>query len=138
MRRVLSPRYILAPKRIHNIFSFSSKLFSTQTPFWYPSITNQSNSSNIASHTIAMSTQHENDSHSTKHVETNASNLIQKEIKNIQKSQCDDRNYELIVLQNKLEVLLVSDPNTDKSAAALDVGVGSFLDPDVSRCYDFS
>ena len=48
----------------------------------------------------------------------------------IEKSDNDDRTYHRIVLKNKLEVLLISDPDTDKSAAALDVHVGHFSDPD--------
>jgi len=42
------------------------------------------------------------------------------------KSTSDSRAYRAIVLDNDLEVLLVSDKNTDKSAAALSVGVGSY------------
>ena len=41
----------------------------------------------------------------------------------------DDRSYKLIRLPNEMEVLLVHDPNTDKSAAALDVHVGHLTDP---------
>eukprot|EP01127_Copromyxa_protea_P008826 TRINITY_DN2034_c0_g1_i1.p1 TRINITY_DN2034_c0_g1~~TRINITY_DN2034_c0_g1_i1.p1 ORF type:complete len:979 (-),score=187.89 TRINITY_DN2034_c0_g1_i1:64-2946(-) len=39
------------------------------------------------------------------------------------------RNYKQIVLTNQLQVLLISEPETDKAAAALDVCVGSFADP---------
>lgn len=42
----------------------------------------------------------------------------------------DDRKYRLITLANGMEVLLVSDPTTDKAAAALDVNVGHLSDPD--------
>ncbi|GMH33522.1 hypothetical protein BSKO_01356 [Bryopsis sp. KO-2023] len=42
----------------------------------------------------------------------------------------DDREYRIIVLENGLKALLISDPRTDKAAAALDVNVGSFSDPD--------
>lgn len=48
----------------------------------------------------------------------------------IQKSPNDDRLYKSITLSNKLEVLLISDKNTDKAAAALDVNIGSGSDPD--------
>ena len=41
----------------------------------------------------------------------------------------DQRDYKFTVLSNGLEVLLVSDPKTQKSAAAIDVHVGSFNDP---------
>ena len=38
----------------------------------------------------------------------------------------DQRSYRYLTLSNKLQVLLVSDPATDKSAAALSVYRGSF------------
>jgi protease III len=41
----------------------------------------------------------------------------------------DKRAYKTFVLPNKLEVLLVSDPDAPKSAAALSVGVGLLQDP---------
>lgn len=45
------------------------------------------------------------------------------------KSPNDPRQYESFQLSNQLQVLLVSDPATDKAAAALDVHVGSGSDP---------
>jgi insulysin len=49
---------------------------------------------------------------------------------NIEKGELDDRSYRLIKLvDNKLEVLLVHDPTTEKSSAAMDVHVGSLSDP---------
>jgi len=47
----------------------------------------------------------------------------------IDKGQVDDRSYQYLVLQNQLRVLLISDPQADKAAAALDVHVGSSDDP---------
>jgi insulysin len=47
----------------------------------------------------------------------------------IERSQQDDREYRLLRLENGLEVALVSDPNGDKAAASLDVGVGHLFDP---------
>ncbi|XP_022743488.1 insulin-degrading enzyme-like 1, peroxisomal isoform X2 [Durio zibethinus] len=41
----------------------------------------------------------------------------------------DKRQYRRIVLRNSLQVLLISDPDTDKCAASMNVGVGSFCDP---------
>jgi len=41
----------------------------------------------------------------------------------------DNRAYKTLVLPNKLEVMLVSDPTAEKSAAALSVGVGLLQDP---------
>ena len=42
----------------------------------------------------------------------------------------DNRSYRVIRLQNKLEALLVHDPDTDKGGAAVNVNVGSFSDAD--------
>jgi insulysin len=41
----------------------------------------------------------------------------------------DYREYEAIVLENRLRALLISDPKTDKSSAALDVHIGQLEDP---------
>lgn len=41
----------------------------------------------------------------------------------------DGRIYRGLVLSNQLRVILVSDPETDKSAASLSVNVGSLSDP---------
>ncbi|NRA44383.1 MAG: insulinase family protein [Oligoflexales bacterium] len=41
----------------------------------------------------------------------------------------DKRQYKALTLPNQLEVLLISDPSLNKSAAAIDVGVGSLEDP---------
>jgi insulysin len=46
------------------------------------------------------------------------------------KPQLDERQYQFTVLPNGLEVILVSDPKTPKAAAAMDVHVGSFNDPE--------
>ncbi|CAG8475592.1 2249_t:CDS:10 [Acaulospora colombiana] len=48
----------------------------------------------------------------------------------IEKSANDDREYRLIRLANDLEALLIRDPKTDKSAAAMDVHIGQIHDPD--------
>jgi len=45
------------------------------------------------------------------------------------KSENDKRNYRYLVLDNQLRVLLISDPATEKSAAALDVSVGANQNP---------
>lgn len=49
---------------------------------------------------------------------------------NITKSNEDRRQYRGLELSNKLKVLLVSDPTTEKAAAALQVNVGSLSEPD--------
>mmetsp|Transcript_40178 Transcript_40178/g.45725 ORF Transcript_40178/g.45725 Transcript_40178/m.45725 type:complete len:944 (+) Transcript_40178:191-3022(+) len=47
----------------------------------------------------------------------------------VQQSASDDRAYRYFRLEsNELQVLVISDPSTDKSAAALDVKVGSYSD----------
>ena len=45
------------------------------------------------------------------------------------KSENDKRSYRSLTLNNGLRVLLVSDPDADKAAAAMDVEVGSAQDP---------
>ncbi|WP_456406348.1 insulinase family protein [Thiolapillus sp.] len=45
------------------------------------------------------------------------------------KGDSDQRQYEYLVLPNRMRVLLVSDAGTDKAAAALSVGVGSVGNP---------
>ncbi len=47
----------------------------------------------------------------------------------IVKSANDKRQYQRIRLPNNLDVLLISDPETDKAAAALDLYVGSYQNP---------
>ena len=42
------------------------------------------------------------------------------------KSPNDQRQYRHIQLDNQLDVLLISDPSTDKAAASLDVYIGSY------------
>ena len=48
----------------------------------------------------------------------------------IERSPADTRAYRAFVLDNGLEALVVSDPDADKAAAALNVNVGSADDPD--------
>ncbi|XP_017976191.1 PREDICTED: insulin-degrading enzyme-like 1, peroxisomal isoform X2 [Theobroma cacao] len=48
----------------------------------------------------------------------------------ILKPRTDKRQYRRIVLGNSLQVLLVSDLDTDKSAACMRVSIGYFSDPD--------
>ena len=45
------------------------------------------------------------------------------------KSGGDERKYRGLVLENGMKIVLVSDPTTDKAAAALDVNIGSMSDP---------
>ena len=45
------------------------------------------------------------------------------------KSPNDDYEYQYFVLPNQLQVLTVSDPDTDKAAASLDINIGSASDP---------
>ena len=48
----------------------------------------------------------------------------------MKKSPNDNREYQYLTLENELKVLLISDPETEKSAAALSVFRGSLSDPD--------
>ncbi|KZF20164.1 LuxS/MPP-like metallohydrolase [Xylona heveae TC161] len=48
----------------------------------------------------------------------------------LEKPALDDRSYRVIELPNKLEAMLVHDPETDKASAAMDVNVGAFSDAD--------
>ena len=57
-------------------------------------------------------------------------NNVEKRYNNITKSPNDKRLYRGLLLTNKMEVLLISDPTTDKSAASLDVNIGYLSDPD--------
>ncbi|KAF7722305.1 Insulinase (Peptidase M16) [Apophysomyces ossiformis] len=50
--------------------------------------------------------------------------------KPLEKPAIDEREYRLLRLNNQLEVLLISDPETDRASAALDVHVGNLSDPD--------
>ncbi|BCG62827.1 MAG: insulysin [Methyloprofundus sp.] len=45
-------------------------------------------------------------------------------------SQNDDRQYQAFTLDNQLKVLIISDPDTKKAAASLDVFIGSASDPE--------
>ena len=45
----------------------------------------------------------------------------------IVKSPSDDRVYHGFQLSNKLKVVVISDPNTDKAAASMDVQIGTLV-----------
>ncbi|CAL9729259.1 A-factor-processing enzyme [Monosporozyma unispora] len=46
------------------------------------------------------------------------------------KPDLDDRSYRYIQLPNNLKALIINDPTTDKAAAAIDVNIGAFEDPE--------
>jgi insulysin len=46
------------------------------------------------------------------------------------KSENDQRSYRRLTLKNDLDVLLISDPDTDKAAVALDLYMGSYQNPE--------
>ena len=52
---------------------------------------------------------------------------IAERVDQITKSPLDIRDYTFIRLQNDMKVLLISDKDTDKAAAALSVNVGEFI-----------
>jgi len=47
-----------------------------------------------------------------------------KQVDEITKSPLDTRDYRYLLLQNDMKVLLISDKDTDKAAAAMSVHVG--------------
>eukprot|EP00761_Pharyngomonas_kirbyi_P008215 gb/GECH01008226.1/.p1 GENE.gb/GECH01008226.1/~~gb/GECH01008226.1/.p1 ORF type:complete len:885 (+),score=190.80 gb/GECH01008226.1/:1-2655(+) len=51
-------------------------------------------------------------------------------VTDIEKPQHDNREYEFFRLPNNLDVTIVSDPETEKAAAAMDVHVGHLSDPE--------
>ena len=54
---------------------------------------------------------------------------MQSKMLRIIKSRCDKRVYKHVQLPNGVRCILISDKETDKSAASLDVKVGCSLDP---------
>ena len=48
-------------------------------------------------------------------------------VNNVIKSDGDDRHYRALELGNGMRVFLVSDPDTEKSSAAMDVYIGNVL-----------
>ena len=46
----------------------------------------------------------------------------------LERPSVDDRSYRVIELPNKLQALLVHDPETDKASASMNVNVGSYSD----------
>lgn len=60
----------------------------------------------------------------------NVMSQVQLVTDDLEKPALDDRSYRVITLPNKLEALLVHDPDTDKASASLNVNVGSFSDED--------
>lgn len=56
--------------------------------------------------------------------------LIERVTDKLEAPELDDRSYRVIRLPNKLEALLVHDPDTDKASASVNVNVGSFSDAD--------
>lgn len=55
---------------------------------------------------------------------------IERLTESLERPELDDRSYRVIRLENKLEALLVHDPDTDKASAAMNVNVGNFSDYD--------
>ncbi|WEW56245.1 metalloprotease [Emydomyces testavorans] len=56
--------------------------------------------------------------------------LVERVADKLEKPVVDDRSYRVIRLANKLEALLVHDPNTDKASASVNMNVGNFSDDD--------
>jgi len=50
----------------------------------------------------------------------------------VQKPLIDDKLYDYFTIaDNKLDVLIIRDPNTHTSSAAMNVNAGNFMDPNV-------
>ena len=62
---------------------------------------------------------------SDNNTQTTASNTLSP-LNKLAVSPNDQRGYRTLKLENNIEVILVSDPTTEKSAAALNVGVGLY------------
>jgi insulysin len=60
---------------------------------------------------------------------SSSDSIIIRIVDNIKKSDSDSWNYRGLELSNELLVVLISHPNIDKAAAALDVSIGSLADP---------
>lgn len=58
-----------------------------------------------------------------------AQDAIATSVSQVIKSDLDPRNYRYLILPNQLRVLLVSDPQTQSAAAALNIAVGSNQNP---------
>ncbi|PGH09771.1 insulysin [Blastomyces parvus] len=56
--------------------------------------------------------------------------IVERLAEDLEKPSVDDRSYRVIRLPNKLEALLVHDPETDKASASVNVNVGNFSDDD--------
>ncbi|KKK23045.1 hypothetical protein ARAM_006420 [Aspergillus rambellii] len=68
--------------------------------------------------------------HTTSSIRNITMGSVERLTESLEKPSLDDRSYRVIRLPNKLEALLVHDAETDKAAAAMDVNVGSFSDPE--------
>jgi len=64
--------------------------------------------------------------HSNGGSRTNVTKVIQE---TLVKSASDEREYRALVLPNDLQVMLISDKEADKAAAALSVAVGNYIIP---------
>ncbi|KAF4527050.1 hypothetical protein B566_EDAN001599 [Ephemera danica] len=56
--------------------------------------------------------------------------MVKHQVDSVVKSAEDKRLYRGLQLNNDLKVMLISDPSTDKAAAALDVNIGYLSDPE--------
>lgn len=50
--------------------------------------------------------------------------VVKERYNNIKKSDNDSRSYRGLILNNDMKVMLISDPTTQKSAAALNINIG--------------
>lgn len=64
------------------------------------------------------------------HLNRSKMTSVRRITEDLEKPSLDDRLYRVIQLSNKLEALLVHDPETDKASASMNVNVGSYSDDD--------
>ncbi|EDK46772.1 conserved hypothetical protein [Lodderomyces elongisporus NRRL YB-4239] len=105
-------------------YKYISHLFSTSTTYKTTTSTT-STTTNTSNTTTCIS----RSTSKTNMPDLNSQYTIVVDDSQIEKPVIDDRSYRFIKLNsNDLKVLLIHDPQADKSAAALDVNVGSFAD----------
>ena len=79
----------------------------------------------ISALALALAACSQTSNNNTQAISTNALAPLDK----LAVSPNDQRGYRTLKLENNIEVILVSDPTTEKSAAALNVGGGLLQDP---------
>ncbi|GAT24591.1 a-pheromone processing metallopeptidase Ste23 [Aspergillus luchuensis] len=126
------PLYLRSPA--FRAFSKSGASAAIAPPFIYPSprfpTPNERYSSSPALRSSHALVSHSLPSCARLFSHTATMGSIERLAEQLEKPELDDRSYRVIRLPNKLEALLVHDPDTDKASAAVNVNVGNFSDAD--------